>query len=759
MANLSQQGGLNTRTVFISASTNRYGSAADCSAETGHVAFGTRRLVGLWDASWKIFAEKQAHDKSGVTALCAFGNFIVSGGSDAKVKVWDLQEDKLELVQTLDTKGRFPLDIKLACLPQSSAMVMAVAATDRVIRIFVHTKDGFTPAVNLEGHEDWIRCLAFDSADVSSNGHDALTLASGSQDGYIRLWVFKPKAETISKQAGLDDVLAAFEASLGDFAEGEEGGKRISNRSHVLSVRSNDGSMKQFTITFDALLVGHENHVTTVSWQQVPKSGSESTSPPTLLSSSTDASLILWSPTDSPTSIWVNRQRFGDVIGAKAGGFVGALWSLNGDEVMGWGWNGCWRRWRCAKDEAGKETWTEVPAITGHHEPVKGLAWDPNGDYIITSSLDQTTRIFGPWRRPADNSTIETWHELARPQIHGYDLIAPDFINSLRFVTTGDEKVARVFDAPRGFVRTLKGLGVTTIHNESESERPIGASVPPLGLSNKAAVDDDETFRERDAQPVTVPPCEGELASTTLWPEVEKLFGHGYELYALGVSHSGSVVATACKSTTPEHAVIRLYDSGTWRPLGEPLPGHTLTVTRIAFSPDDRFILSTSRDRTWRLFERQAEGGYRPIASEKGHARIIWDCAWSKVGGLFATAGRDKLVKVWQPTDGTCAKWKAIATIKLEEAATAVDFALVGESRHRLAIGLENGNVAIYSAPFGEPGSWSLELVVDPSLLPVEQIHRLAWRTKPNAPAESSELAVASEEGSVRIITLVSATT
>ncbi|KAG9016250.1 hypothetical protein FRB90_003604 [Tulasnella sp. 427] len=590
---------------------------------------------------------------------------------------------------------------------------MAVAATERVIRIFVLAKDGFTPAVSLEGHEDWIRCLAFDCPDPSSNAKDTLTLASGSQDGYIRLWVFKPRSETLSNQTGLDDVLAAFEASLGDFAEGEEGGKRISNRSHVLAVRSNDGSMKQFTITFDALLVGHENHVTTLSWRHSPAFTSEASHPPTLLSSSTDASLILWSPTDSPTSIWVNRQRFGDVIGAKAGGFVGALWNSTGDEVLGWGWNGCWRRWRCAEDDSGKETWTEVPAITGHQEPVKGLAWDSNGDYIITSSLDQTTRIFGPWRRTIGDKEVETWHELARPQIHGYDLVSSAFINPLRFVSVGDEKVARVFDAPRGFVHTLKGLGVTAMSSGVESERPIGASVPPLGLSNKAALEGDETFRERDTQPVAAPPNEGELANTTLWPEVEKLFGHGYELYALGVSHSGSVIATACKSTTPQHAVIRLYNSETWRAIGEPLPGHTLTITRIAFSPDDRFILTVSRDRTWRLFERRAEGGYSPIAFEKGHARIIWDCAWSKDGHLFATAGRDKLVKIWQAVDGKFAKWKAVATVKLDEAATALDFAWVKDGRHRLAVGLENGSLVIYSADAGGPESWSLDLTID----------------------------------------------
>jgi elongator complex protein 2 len=143
---------------------------------------------------------------------------------------------------------------------------------------------------------------------------------------------------------------------------------------------------QQFSVTFDALLVGHEAGVTSLSWRPV------ASSTPTLLSTSTDSSLIFWSPsvigpTRDSSSIWVNRQRFGDVGGQRLGGFVGGLWGTYGTQALAWGWAGCWRRWRCgwSANDMVHESWTEVGAITGHNAPVKGLDWSPDGNYLVSS--------------------------------------------------------------------------------------------------------------------------------------------------------------------------------------------------------------------------------------------------------------------------------------------------------------------------------------------------------------------------------------
>lgn len=83
--------------------------------------------------------------------------------------------------------------------------------------------------------------------------------------------------------------------------------------------------------------------------------------------------------------------------------------------------------------------------------------------YLLFISLDQTTRIHAPVRT---GSGLGSWHEIARPQVHGYDLLNVVFIDPLKFASIADEKVLRVFEAPQTFVHLAEKLGVAKFSEE-----------------------------------------------------------------------------------------------------------------------------------------------------------------------------------------------------------------------------------------------------------------------------------------------------
>jgi len=83
--------------------------------------------------------------------------------------------------------------------------------------------------------------------------------------------------------------------------------------------------------------------------------------------------------------------------------------------------------------------------------------------------LDQTTRIHGAIPVHTTDGSIPSWHEIGRPQVHGYDLVGAAFLDPLRFVSVADEKVARVFEAPRGFTHLIKSLGIADMAVEGVS--------------------------------------------------------------------------------------------------------------------------------------------------------------------------------------------------------------------------------------------------------------------------------------------------
>jgi elongator complex protein 2 len=46
------------------------------------------------------------------------------------------------------------------------------------------------------------------------------------------------------------------------------------------------------------------------------------------------------------------------------------------------------------------------------------------------------------------------------------------------------------------------------------------------------------------------PPTEEHLLQNTLWPEIQKLYGHGYEIFALAVDLKNKIIASSCKVFT-----------------------------------------------------------------------------------------------------------------------------------------------------------------------------------------------------------------
>ncbi|EMC98439.1 hypothetical protein BAUCODRAFT_426117 [Baudoinia panamericana UAMH 10762] len=731
----------------------------DWEGERLIISGGSDKTVRLWKPTRATFPPYEevcclAEHSGSVNSIAVLSDdgFFVTGAADGTLKVWKLQDLSMQVVQAISLKPHYlPLSSALTRLADGS-IVLAVGGTSTVIQLFVRLVDAleFVIQATLTGHEGWIRSL-----DFVHDGEDIL-LASASQDKYIRLWRFR-RLLTAEPDAKI--------GIAGGTAISAE--KPLSNKAHLVG-----NADCQYTVTFEALLIGHEDWVYTAKWRPP----TEKDVLPTLLSASADNSLAVWIA-DEASGVWVCNARLGEISAQKGsttatgstGGFWIGMWQPNGQSVVSLGRTGSWRRWIHSLE---KDMWEQAVGVSGHTKEVQSLVWAPDGSYLLTTGSDQSTRMFAEWRRDSKRS----WHEFARPQIHGYDLNCIDSIGQNQFVSGAEEKLLRVFNKPKAIDALVARLSGTkpTVNGELAD----AANVPVLGLSNKAvaAMDDDEHVdgimvravgEHEAADPSSIvrkstlalehPPLEDHLARHTLWPEHEKLYGHGYEIAAVAASHDGSLVATACKASSIDHAVIRLYETKAWRELKPPLTAHSLTVTSLAFSGDDKYLLSVGRDRQWVVFSRKsaAQCNYQLLTSNpKGHARMILDCDWAPLDTdyFFATAGRDKAVKIWKLRSNTADCVKSMAATA---AVTAVAFSKRRSEELTLAYGTDDGDITIAFLHVSDP-----ELAQPNHLAklicPSKSVSRLIWRPDAAALGRKKQLAAASDDGSVRILNVAS---
>jgi len=74
------------------------------------------------------------------------------------------------------------------------------------------------------------------------------------------------------------------------------------------------------------------------------------------------------------------------------------------------------------------------------------------------------------------------------------------------------------------------------------------------------------------------------------------------------------------------------------------LVGHAGAVYGLSFSPDDRFLLSASEDKSVRLWSLET---FQNLVCYKSHGDPVWDVQFSPFGHYFATASNDQTARLW----------------------------------------------------------------------------------------------------------------
>ena len=808
----------------------------DYNADLKIVAYGSSNTVSIstsilnsqgYDPTAQVYTTLKNHTEE-ITAIkwIQSTNLLLSGSQDGLVNVWKFNHKDNGLLDIQFMQGLKPTQGAISCigLVSNDANSLKFAIGDSNGKLYIYSFDskvgkfeeiakfelpygfyamalniiklsdaeylilsgGSKPVINvisldmrnmqmtlkasLPGHDDWVRSIAIRQLANTMETVEGVTypkttyiFASASLDRIIRLWKLTVEASSNPVYVETNKL------------------KLLTSKEYKFETETN-----RCSIFLDAILMGHDDWVSEVSWKPRQIRGQEkfeNENDLMLLSSSADSSIMMWK-SDLVSGVWFPEVRLGEMAikGAStatgsSGGFYCSKWifdeETNTEIVLSNGKTGSFRCWE--KDPVKDKVYNSRTTFVGPARAITDISWATSGEYFLATSLDQSTRLYAKWSRDG-----EKWFEFGRPQIHGFDMITVKSINGTRFVSAGDEKVIRVFDMPRsiaGMLGRVCGLGDFQLE-ELDKNLPESASLPVLGLSNKATLDNDVSGGKSGGggdeaggsadndisnsimRELSEPPVEDILQRHTLWPEVEKLYGHGFEITTLDVSRDGKIIASACRSNVAKHAVIRNFDTGTWLECEETLKGHDLTITRLRFSlaGEQEYLLSVSRDRKFTLWIREENEKFKLVKlMEKAHSRIIWDCAWVNYEDVvaFVTCSRDKEVRLWVKEADENGDVVCKANVKFSSAVTAIDSIKIndkGRSVFKLVIGLDSGEVYVYKVDVEKFEFEELEKI-EKTLLPGGSISRVSINPVVVAPGSDKIVAaVGSTDNSLRVL-------
>jgi WD40 repeat protein/serine/threonine protein kinase/DNA-binding XRE family transcriptional regulator len=305
-------------------------------------------------------------------------------------------------------------------------------------------------------------------------------------------------------------------------------------------------------------------------------------------------------------------------------------------------------------------TGKQLAELVGHSEPVRSLAWSPDGAKLVTVSDDASIKIWGlslSGQHSGDAATLLQTLTGHTSSIYGVAFSK----DGARMATVSFDRTAIIWDVASGrelalmagFPRELLGVAFS----------PDGARLAVGGASNELSIWNAGPTREAltlshtgnagtSFGNVAYSPdgrllaTSGENSSVHVW-----LAESGKELLTIPSAEDSGLAwspdSTRLVTKVAERHYVRLWDVATGRGLQQ-FNGHTDEVTSSSFSPDGRLLVTSSKDRTARIWE-VTTGKQIQLLS---HPDSVYAVAWSPDGARMATTSYDRGVRIWDVASG-----------------------------------------------------------------------------------------------------------
>jgi WD40 repeat protein len=527
---------------------------------------------------------------------------------------------------------------------------LATGSYDGTARLW-NTRDPAAPPTVLEGHEGSVMAMAF-----SPNGR---WLATGSGDNAARLWdveapavpptvleghlygyavnalTFSPNSRwlaTVSSDytARLWDVQNLTAAPAVFYHEGAVNAVAFSPDGQKLATVGDDTTAQLWDVQNPAaeptVLNGHEGAVNAVAFSPDGR---------WLATVSNDGTARLWdvgNPAPEPAMLASDEEDLYAVTFSSdgrwlaTGGIAARLWDMEnpaaepavleghtyGVRAVTFSPDG---RWLATTDlEGTARLWdVEDPAVEsavleGHEGQVRDLAFSADSRWLATASEDTTARLW------------EIGHAAAAPAVLGHE----------------GEVTAIAFSPDGRWLATASYDGTARLWNTRDPAAKPAVLEGHEGHVYRVAFSPNGRWLATTGQEGTA--LLWDMENPTAEPAV---LNHVWDVTALAFSHDSNWLATGSYDGT-----ARLWNTRDPAAPSAVLEGHASGVSAVAFSPNDRWLVTASLvDNAARLWDVEAPAV--PPAVLEGHTDGVRAVAFSPDGRWLATVSLDGTARLW----------------------------------------------------------------------------------------------------------------